>query len=249
MAKSLREYVQEGFYDGFASPSIVDKKAFGAAVLAHLATAKVDVNGSASGVGGLVQSLFQIGLTPSAHAGLVWVVPYGGKPTICVGYKGYLKLGWDAGYLARITPQVVLTDESFEWIETSEGPVIRHSIPAKRAEARPDNIDLTYVSWSSQRGYHNAIRVEGSVIRGLYGRASGGSPWKSGGFLGMVLKTPIRAAAKFWDCSAEVRAALAAEDESDEITREIAETPVEENGKAVADALAKAGLSKESTNE
>ena len=244
MAKSLREYVTEGFYDGFASLSVTDKKAFGAAVLAHLATAGIDVNGPASGVGSLVQSLFQIGLTPSVHAGLIWVVTFKGKPTVCVGYKGYLKLGWDAGYLARITPQVVLTDESFEWIETSEGPVIRHSIPSKRAEARPENVELAYVSWTSQRGYHNAIRTEGSQIRNLYGRASDKSPWKSGGFLGMVLKTPIRSAAKFWDCSAEVRAALAAEDESEEVAREYADTPVEENGKAVADALAKAGLSK-----
>lgn len=256
--KTLKQLVNEGFYDGFASPSLTptvrdlspDEKrsiypAFGAACLAELQRAGVEVNGSPSGVGHLVQSLFQIGLTPSQHAGLIWVVPYGGKPTVTLGYKGYLKLGWDSGYLCRVTPQVVLKDESFTWTETVAGPMVQHSVPTKRAEATPENIELAYVSWTSNTGLSNAVRVEGHMIRAIHAKAGKGSPWRQpGGFYGMALKTPIRAAAKFWNLSAEIRAALALEDANDDLERELPETPSADNGAAAKAALEAAGIRK-----
>ena len=258
--KTLKQLVNEGFYDGFASESLKPTPqiefddsgkqkpktiypAFGAACLAELQRAGVDVNGSPSGIGHLIQSLFQIGLTPSQHAGLIWVVPYGGKPTVTLGYKGYIKLGYDSGYLCRITPQVVLDGEPFAWTETSAGPVLQHTIPTKRAEARPENIELAYVSWTSNTGLSNAVRVEGHAIRAIHAKSGKSSPWRQpGGFYGMALKTPIRAAAKFWNLSAEIRAALALEDENDE--QELPEIPSADNGAAARAALEAAGIKK-----
>ena len=243
--KTLKQLVNEGFYDGFASPSIQDVKSFGAACLAELQRAGVEVNGSPSGIGHLVQSLFQIGLTPSQHAGLIWIVPYGGKPTITVGYRGFLKLGWDSGYLARVTPQVVLRDEQFTWTETSAGPLLQHCIPSKRPAVTAENIELAYVSWTSNTGLSNAVRVEGHAIRAIHEKAKGGSPWRQpGGFYGMALKTPIRAAAKFWNLSAEIRAALAVEDGNDDLERDQPEIPAVDNGAAARAALQAAGISK-----
>lgn len=247
--KTLRELVESGFYDGFVSPSVQDARSFKAACLACISNAGVNVNSPPNGIGHLVQSLFQIGLMPSQHAGLVWVVTYGGKPTVTVGYKGFMRLGWQAKYLARITPQVVLDGEDFSWIETSSGPIIQHTIPARRPDPTPERIELAYVSWTSSQGVENAVRVEGSVIRSLHAKASPKSPWRQpNGFLAMVLKTPIRQAAKFWDCSTEIQAALAAEDVADEIERESPDVPVADNAKAAREALAEAGIIKETVN-
>lgn len=249
--KTLKSLVESGFYDEFASPHVKDRKSFGAAVLNELRNAKVNVDGPPSGIGSLVQSLFMIGLMPSKHAGLVWVVPYGGKPTVAVGYKGFLELGWRSGYLARVTPQVVLAGEECEWTDTEAGPVIRHKISSKRPDITPEVIDFAYCSWTATNGTTNAVRSEGWFIRQLHAKADSRSPWKSGAssMLGMILKTPVRVAAKFWNTSGstELAAALAAEDESDEAERGALE-PHPGNGDAARRAIEAAGIQREPTN-
>lgn len=241
---TIKDVVSSGAFDPFASPLTGDRqKAFGAAVLAELRRAKIDTNGENNQqIGGVIRSLYEIGLWPGTH-GHISVVVFKGVPQTIVGYKGLIHLGYQAKYLARITAEVVLPGEGFTLEQRETGPKLSHIVGLKRPEVTPENIEAAYCTWTTTDGEHNAVMVQGSVIRSLRNKSQSSSQWRTDNFLAMVLKTPIIRAAKWWNCSPEINTAVAVDAEQEMVSG--VEIDQQSNSQAAASALAEAGITKE----
>ena len=242
---SIKELVTKGVYGEFASPLISGKlSAYGAAVLSELKRAGIDVNANIDAkVGGVIRSMYEIGLWPGPQ-GHVSVVAFKGIPQPIIGYKGLIHLGYVSGYLARITAEVVLTGEQFSLEQRETGPKLSHTVGLKRPEPSPENVDAAYCTWTTKDGQHNAIVVQGHVVRSLRNKSSSSSQWRTDNFLAMVLKTPIIRAAKWWDCSQELATAITTDEETERSSG--VDIDHESNSQAAASALAAAGINKES---
>lgn len=241
---TIKEFVEAGRFDEFASPLVADKlKPFGAVVLSELRRASVDVNGSIDAkVGGVIRSLYEIGLWPGPQ-GHISVVVFKGVPQTVVGYKGLIHLGYRSNYLSRITAEVVLKDEPFELEQRETGPRLSHKVGIKRPDPSPDSVEAAYCTWTTTAGVSNVAVVQGAVIRSLRNASKSSSQWRTDNFLAMALKTPIIRAAKWWDCSPELSVAITTEEENESISS--GEIDHESNSQAAANALAEAGIQKE----
>lgn len=227
-------------FDQFASPLLAGRlSAYGAAVCSELKRAGLDVNANIDAkVGGVIRSLYEIGLWPGPQ-GHISVVAFKGVPQPIMGYKGLIYLGYQSKYLARITAEVVLTGEGFSLEQRETGPKLSHIVGLKRPEPSPENVEAAYCTWTTTDGQHNATVVQGSVIRSLRNKSQSSSQWRTDNFLAMVLKTPIIRAAKWWNCSPEVTTAIAVDADQDMVAGEVDQ---ESNGQAAASALAEAGI-------
>ncbi|CAB4178060.1 RecT Recombinational DNA repair protein (RecE pathway) [uncultured Caudovirales phage] len=236
---TIRETISNGVFEQFGSPLIAGRvAAFGAAVCSELKRADVDINQNIDAkVGGVIRSLYEIGLWPGPQ-GHISVVAFKGVPQAIVGYKGLIHLGYQSGYLARITAEVVLAGEVFSLEQRENGPKLSHAVGLKRPDPSPENVEAAYCTWTTTDGQHNAAVVQGNVIRSLRNKSKSSSQWRTENFLAMVLKTPIIRAAKWWNCSPEIATAVAVD--ADQMVA--VEADQESNGQAAASALAEAGI-------
>lgn len=70
-----------------------------------------------------VQQACQLGLDCSGTLGSAYLIPYGGKVTLVIGYKGLLDLARRGGDLASINAQVVYSKDTFNVRMGTEGSI------------------------------------------------------------------------------------------------------------------------------
>lgn len=70
-----------------------------------------------------VQQACQLGLDCSGTLGSAYLIPYGGKVTLVIGYKGLLDLARRGGDLASINAQVVYSKDTFNVKMGTEGAI------------------------------------------------------------------------------------------------------------------------------
>jgi phage RecT family recombinase len=168
-----------------------------------------------------IANVCQIGLTFGKQLGHAYLVPFKGKATLVVGYKGFLKLAYESGFLDHITTELALKGEECKaWVDEN-GRHIHHVIPIDRAEPTPDNTLAAYTVFRTKSGHTDAVIAPGWDIRKINDDAvekaakwGGRSVWQDN-FGAMAMKCPIRRAAKLWDQTPELALAVHLDEQAD----------------------------------
>jgi recombination protein RecT len=159
-----------------------------------------------------------IGLIPGEALGHAYFIPYtlnrgqNGEYVsvqLIPGYRGFLELAYGNGYLLQCDPEVVLDGEECEVWHDTAGPQIKHLIPLRRGEVKPERVIATYCTYTPRGGKSTlGALVEGHVLRDIARGAGKRSPWNTGSYVAMSMKTSIRMTAKRWRVTREMASAI-----------------------------------------
>jgi recombination protein RecT len=140
----------------------------------------------------------RLGLVPDPVLKLVYLVPFGGKAQIVLGYGGLIDLATRADPSLRVTPGVVYDNDDYileEGLTTVFKIVKRHWQKGEE----PGNPVFFYCVTQSRNAEPHLTIVPTTETDKLADKAREGSLWKTkDGYISMGLKTPIRRAAKLW---------------------------------------------------
>jgi len=131
-----------------------------------------------------------------------------------VGYQGYLHLVYGCRYLKGVYCDWVLRGEEFRHGMIGGVPTIEHEPAPDRddtAEALRKTMIGAYCYWETTTGFgsHRYLtRKQIDVVE-----SCGGPVWKSRFYGEMVLKTPLRRAAKWWNLTEPLSMALTLDDQ------------------------------------
>lgn len=149
----------------------------------------------------------RLGLEPCTEQ--AYLIPFKNECTLVIGYQGYVQLMYRTGQVEHVEAEMIY--QADEW-EDSRGDNGRfwHK-PNWLAEDRGVPV-LTYAFARLVGGGRTKVEVctrgRANAIMRDYAKSSK-SPWKTGSFDAMWLKTPVRQVQKWAPKSAEMRRALA----------------------------------------
>lgn len=83
----------------------------------------------------------QLGLSPSGRLGSAYLIPYGEKCTLVIGYRGYADLAYRSGEVASFHAKAVYEKDVFQY-EEGISPVLRH-VPSE--DMQPGQLRAAYV--------------------------------------------------------------------------------------------------------
>lgn len=191
---------------GDSLPSGMDAKRFGRLLLTaantNPALFKCDPTSFlAAGVGAA-----QLGLEPNDARGLAYLIPYGQKVQLIIGYKGMLDLARRSGMVSSIHAVPVFEGDEFHY-ELGLEPTLRH-VPADTDED-PDSLTHVYavakVNGDPQFVVMTRRQID-KVRDGSQGAKSKASPWH-GFYTEMACKTALRRLCKYLPQTVQMAAA------------------------------------------
>lgn len=158
----------------------------------------------------------RLGLEPCTEQ--AYLIPFKGECTLVIGYQGFVQLMYRTGQVKQV--EVEMIHEADEW-EDSRGDGARffHRPAWTPDRARKDwtgqgrGLPILAYSYAELVGggrtkVEVCTRDRAEYIKREYAKAAK-SPWKTGSFDAMWLKTPVRQLQKWAPKSAEIRRALA----------------------------------------
>jgi recombination protein RecT len=172
-----------------------------------------------------VMQCAQLGLEPGGVLGHAYLLPYGDKCQLIVGYKGLLDLARRSGQILDIWSNVVYENETFEH-EAGLDRILKHKPmpPSKRGERRVGVYAVAKLKDGSS--HHEWLWIEEVDAIRKRSRAGNSGPWVTD-YDEMARKTAIRRLAKYLPISVEF-ARAAAIDEAHEIGLPTADMDVTE---------------------
>lgn len=117
----------------------------------------------------------QLGLSPSGRLGSAYLIPYGTRCTLVVGYKGLIDLAYRSGEVVGFGAQVVYENEPFDVNEGFDLTITRHD----RDVEGPGALRAVY-AWATLRGgYTVKVLMWRREVLAVKARSRGGSsgPW------------------------------------------------------------------------
>lgn len=149
----------------------------------------------------------RLGLEPCTEQ--AYLIPYRQECTLVIGYQGYVQLMYRTGQVDAVEAELIYEADEWEY-SLGDGGRFFHR-PNLLAEDRGRAI-MAY-SYAALRGGGRTkvaivTRREAERIARDYAK-SAKSPWKTGHFDAMMLKSPVRQLQKWAPKSAEMRRALA----------------------------------------
>ena len=180
-------------------------------VSAIAAANKLKANCDAVSTAMAVFNAASLGLPIDTAEGYCYLVPFKGKVSLIVGYRGFLHLAFESGFLKQISTDVVLSGESWEQFNDERGKHFRHEIPLERSMEFA-NVHASYCAWTNTRGGDGFVVVNRPELVALERASFGSSPWKSKP-IEMSLKTAIRRASKLWNLTNTLAAAVQLDEE------------------------------------
>lgn len=149
---------------------------------------------------GAVLNAAQLGLEPNTPLGQAYLIPYAGKCTFQLGYRGMIELARRSGQIALIKAHEVYENDEFDY-ELGLDPKLRH-IPAKGDRGKVVSYYAFYKTKDGDFDFEVATRQEMEEHRRKYSKARN-SPWVSE-FDAMAKKTLIKRVLKYAPVSTEV---------------------------------------------
>lgn len=175
----------------------------------------------------------QLGLSPSGRLGSAYLIPFAGKCTLVVGYKGYLDLAYRSGEVMGMQAQVVHEADEFDWEEGLE-PRLQHR---RSAEADPGPMTHVYAVATMKNGHKAFVVMLAREVLHIKARAPGakkaGGPWDTDE-AEMWKKTAVRRLLKMLPLSPQKAQGLYKAQEVEDAVFEDVEMLAEENGEAPA---------------
>jgi recombination protein RecT len=112
------------------------------------------------------------------------LVPYGGKATLILGYKGYEQIAMRCGSKG-IKRDVVFEDDEFE-IDLAAGVIVKHKPGNDRSKFK-----AVYAHTSMENGENYAVYLSEKQIGKKRSQSQSDSYWGEKGYEGMALKTAV----------------------------------------------------------
>jgi phage RecT family recombinase len=166
-----------------------------------------------------LEKLAQTSLYPGSALGHAYLVPFGKLLQLIIGYKGFLELGQGNGFIKGVAVDVVLTGETATLRRTLNGEHCSdfdHGVPmVGRKEATPETIEASYCIYETEAGFRNVVVRDKKELLALQRKASQKSPWKTGSYAPMCLKSAIRPATKLWRQTNQLATAVQADEETE----------------------------------
>jgi recombination protein RecT len=164
-------------------------------------------------LGGLLVAS-QMGLEINTPLGHAYLIPYGNKATLVVGYKGIMDLAYRTGLCKTISAEVVYENDDFDY-ELGIKKTLSHK-PPKRGE-RGEAIGYYGYYLLENGGFDFSYWTHEQVVAHgkKFSKSFGSGPWKTN-FDQMAKKTVIKSALNYAPMALEHRDtwALAAGDDS-----------------------------------
>lgn len=162
-------------------------------------------------------------LYPGSAYGEAHILPYKGKAKLIVGYQGFAKLMFNAGYVRGLWAEVVRENDHFEFSEGLERKLV-HRRARGDVKERGERVAV-YTCWRTMHGDTDYFLMFAEEVESIKRRSPGGnsdySPWsgdKRGDFSDtdwMWKKTAIKQAAKLLPKSADLLRAIEADEDSE----------------------------------
>lgn len=176
----------------------------------------------------------RLGLPVGGPLGLAYFVPFKGECTLIIGYRGFIDLAFDGGFLRDVSADVVLRGEEFrQWTDES-GKHFRHE-PDEPFERNADrsNVVGAYCVYQNRRG-GSGFRFIG---RKEIDKADRGEKTKTGKpsvwgeyYAEMCMKTAVRRAAKNWKLTPQLALAVQLDEQAERGEPQSCDVPISENG-------------------
>lgn len=148
----------------------------------------------------------QLGLEPNDARGLAYLIPYGNKCQLVIGYKGMIDLARRSGMVSTINVFPVYEGDQFTYSLGLE-PTLNH-VPAD-GEENPDKLTHVYAVARVNGDPQFVVMTRKQIDRVMsqsQGAKSKQSPWNSH-YVEMALKTAVRRLCKLLPQTVELAAA------------------------------------------
>lgn len=159
----------------------------------------------------------QLGLDPSGALGQAYLVPYGNKCQLLIGYRGLIALARRSGEIETIEAHVVFQGDRFAY-RLGLNPLLEHEPDRTGSTGRDrDDVVAAYaIARFKGGGYQIEVMFQQDIIKIMEGTQGGGrsGPWKDH-YPEMARKTAVRRLAKFLPLNAELATAIEYNDETE----------------------------------
>ncbi|MEY8380458.1 recombinase RecT [Ileibacterium valens] len=153
---------------------------------------------------GAVLNAAQLGLEPNTPLGQAYLIPYAGKCTFQLGYRGLIELARRSGEISVIKAQTVYENDDFHYELGLHQDL--HHIPAVGDRGAPIAYYAFYKTKDGDFDFEVAYRPEIEAHRQKYSKAKN-SPWNTE-FDAMAKKTLIKKVLKLGPLSTEIMAKI-----------------------------------------
>ena len=190
-------------------PKHVSVERFARSIILAAARSPALLNADKASIFLAAQQAAQLGLDCSGTLGSAYLVPYGGKVTLVIGYRGLIDLARRSKEIVSLQAQVVHAADRFE-VTLGTEPSIVH-VPAFGVDDRGDVTAAYAVAELVGGGRQFEVMTRGQLeaIR-RRSKASGSGPWVTD-TEEMFRKTVLRRLAKWLPLSPELADAMIAE--------------------------------------
>lgn len=146
----------------------------------------------------------RLGLEPCTEQ--AYLIPYGKECTLVIGYQGYVQLMYRTGQVEAVEAEMVYEADDWEY-SLGDGGKFFHR-PNLLAEDRGKALfAYSFAKLTGGGRTKVAITTRRQAEQMMRDAKSNQSPWKTGSFDAMWLKTPVRQLQKWAPKSAEMRRA------------------------------------------
>jgi recombination protein RecT len=154
----------------------------------------------------------QLGLEPNDPRGLAYLIPFGNKVQLIIGYRGYLDLARRSGQVGAVNAYPVFEGDTFTY-ELGLQPTLTH-VPDPDGDENPDTLTHVYAIARVNGEPQFVVLTRKQVDRARAVSKTGDrrdSPWSTY-YVEMALKTAIRRLCKYLPQTVELAHAQTVED-------------------------------------
>jgi len=146
-----------------------------------------------------------IGLLPGGQLGLAYLIPRKGRVNLELGYRGFQELAFRNKHLKDVHAECVFAEEPFSWSITQDGPQLSHEPDPDRDPTQARELTrLVYCVYHTGAGGAGVRVVTRKQLDKIDSRKH---VWASD-YYEMARKSGIRRAAKDWQVSIDMMAAM-----------------------------------------
>ena len=161
---------------------------------------------------GAVLTCTQLGLEPDSASGRAYLIPYGTKCTLIVGYKGLMDLARRSGEISALEARVVRKSDIFTY-QYGTSPTIHH-VPNLDNEG--EMIAVYAVAQFKHGGFQFEVMSRDAVLKiRKRSQAGGDGPWVTD-FDEMARKTVMRKLCKYLPSSPELQTAVSLDERAEQ---------------------------------
>lgn len=161
---------------------------------------------------GALLTCTQLGLEPDDAGGRAYLIPYGDKATLIIGYRGLMELARRSGEIATLDAQVVHKNDVFEF-EYGTNPFLRHK-PMLEGDAGPVVGAYAVATTKGRAVQFDVMSTTDLEAIRKRSRAKNDGPWVTD-TNEMYRKTVVRRLCKYLPSSPELSRAVSLDEQAE----------------------------------